>query len=579
MKLAINVETDAVQSAGALQSVKGGSTLAIHARFVRGAAAEPVGEETIEAALKRAPGGDMTLLASVAPGGFSEAGAPFTYVAEMDLDTAAIRAALGYGTGDSADDAGPLDCVLEIAWGEAPKRRSASVAVQLVQPVGYDEGEPVDPEAPSGHTHEIADVQGLEAELDAKADLVDGKVPAEQLPSSAVAARVTVANEAARAALTLADVQNGDYVYQSDNSTLYQVTDAQWLGQENSLDAFTAMATVAWESVTNKPTEFPPEAHTHSISDLTDLPAIGGGDMGDIATLGQLNSVQSDAANAQSAADNAQSAIDTHTGNEQAGTHIAAATDTARGTIEIATAAEAKALSSATLALTPSTLKDVIGDNPLNGKWVWENGFGIAYDPTTKLVEIQGMRYLANGTVEKLPAPQTSWGASIEMLGLLTLACKWGQSPVYGPGGMWLARANQGTSLIYGSHTTAQVGVYLGTPWLYMASAISLANGDTITGNVTGATAKVYQATGLPGSVQDFSIYDITGLFTTADTNLSVNGTPTGVGISNTVWGTSPDHKLLVYLNYTAATGCSVFAVQNRTGGNMYFSLNFEGSL
>jgi hypothetical protein len=244
MKLAINVETDAVQSAGALQSVKGGSTLAIQARFVRGTVAEAVDEATIEAALKRAPGGDMPLLASVAPGGFSEATAEFTYVAEMSLDTPAIRAALGYGTGDSADDAGPLDCVLEIAWGAAPKRRSASVAVQLVQPVGYDEGEPVDPEAPSGHTHEIADVTGLEAALDAKADLVDGKVPAEQLPSSAVTARVTVADETALLALTAGDVQNGDYVSVADGSealsgAVLEVVDGTKLGHASlHLNAF-----------------------------------------------------------------------------------------------------------------------------------------------------------------------------------------------------------------------------------------------------------------------------------------------------------------------------------------------------
>jgi hypothetical protein len=71
-----------------------------------------------------------------------------------------------------------------------------------------------------------------------------------KLPDSAIDARVTVANAAARLALTISAVQNGDYVYQTDTTTLYQVTDQTALGTEA---AFTAMATVAWGAVTGKP--------------------------------------------------------------------------------------------------------------------------------------------------------------------------------------------------------------------------------------------------------------------------------------------------------------------------------------
>ncbi|MEI6395054.1 MAG: hypothetical protein WCT12_28590, partial [Verrucomicrobiota bacterium] len=62
--------------------------------------------------------------------------------------------------------------------------------------------------------------------------------------------KITVATQAARLALTITDVQNGDYVFQTDTSILYEVTDQSALG---TAAAFTALATVTWDQVTGKP--------------------------------------------------------------------------------------------------------------------------------------------------------------------------------------------------------------------------------------------------------------------------------------------------------------------------------------
>ncbi|MBL9115502.1 MAG: hypothetical protein JNJ83_10900 [Verrucomicrobiaceae bacterium] len=61
-------------------------------------------------------------------------------------------------------------------------------------------------------------VEGLDAALAAKADLVSGKVPTDQLPSIAITNTFVVANEAAMLALT---AQTGDLAKRTDNSRMY----------------------------------------------------------------------------------------------------------------------------------------------------------------------------------------------------------------------------------------------------------------------------------------------------------------------------------------------------------------------
>lgn len=72
------------------------------------------------------------------------------------------------------------------------------------------------------------------AELDA-----NGKVPSSQLPALALERLTTVADQAARFALTTAEVQDGDIVKQTDTLTTYVVTDDSQL---NSAAGYTVIA-------------------------------------------------------------------------------------------------------------------------------------------------------------------------------------------------------------------------------------------------------------------------------------------------------------------------------------------------
>jgi hypothetical protein len=93
-------------------------------------------------------------------------------------------------------------------------------------------------------------------------------------------------------------------------------------------------------------------------------------------------------------------------------------------------------------------------------------------------------------------------------------------------------RGNQGVTTT-GGGITSNSGQY----FIAWSSAITLAQDDVIVGNVTGASGKVYKS----GSVSDTWLYDLSGnLFSTADTNFTVNGTPSGRAITNTAFGTSP---------------------------------------
>ena len=93
-------------------------------------------------------------------------------------------------------------------------------------------------------------------------------------------------------------------------------------------------------------------------------------------------------------------------------------------------------------------------------------------------------------------------------------------------------RGNQGATTTGGGIITNN-----GPYWIAWSSAITLAQNDVIVGNVTGASGKVYKS----GSLTDTWLYDLSGdLFSTADTNFTVNGTPSGRAITNTGFGTSP---------------------------------------
>lgn len=94
-------------------------------------------------------------------------------------------------------------------------------------------------------------------------------------------------------------------------------------------------------------------------------------------------------------------------------------------------------------------------------------------------------------------------------------------------------RGNQGVTTT-GGGITASNGPY----WIAWSGGITLAQDDVIVGNVTGASGKVFKS---GAGLTDTWLYDLTGnLFSTADTNFTINGVSSGTAITNTAFGTSP---------------------------------------
>ena len=105
--------------------------------------------------------------------------------------------------------------------------------------------------------------------------LTSGTVDIERLPQGALERLIKVANEAARYALTTADVQLGDTVQQLDTGIMYVVTDTDHLDSAAGYTEYTAgtAASVPWSGVTGKPT-FAAVATSGAYSDLTGTPTI-----------------------------------------------------------------------------------------------------------------------------------------------------------------------------------------------------------------------------------------------------------------------------------------------------------------
>jgi hypothetical protein len=84
--------------------------------------------------------------------------------------------------------------------------------------------------------------------LDSNGNILDALIPKNAKPRVAV-----VANQAARFALTTADVQNGDVVWQDDEGKAYFITDDTQLGSNAGYKASASVA-LAWNDVQNRPT-------------------------------------------------------------------------------------------------------------------------------------------------------------------------------------------------------------------------------------------------------------------------------------------------------------------------------------
>jgi hypothetical protein len=100
-------------------------------------------------------------------------------------------------------------------------------------------------------------------------------VPLANIPKAALERCYIVANDAARLALTTAQVQNGDTVKVSDTNKMYFVKDDTKLNNENGYEPYTSgtsvtVQSVDWANVTNKPTKFTPEEHgSNLVTSLT----------------------------------------------------------------------------------------------------------------------------------------------------------------------------------------------------------------------------------------------------------------------------------------------------------------------
>jgi hypothetical protein len=192
---------------------------------------------------------------------------------------------------------------------------------------------------------------------------------------------------------------------------------------------------------------------------------------------------------------------------------------------------------------------------------VWNN---IVYTVgTTAGKRLRGTISLPNNTETKL-FNATAFG--VGRVGLSYYV--YGDTAAVGRGSLIAsARGNQGDTEI---NDTNNVAVFSNsTYWVAFGSAVTLTTGDTLTGNVTGATAKVWHSSALNNTSRtDVWLYDVTGIFSSADTNVERNGTPTGVGISNSVWGASPAAGNVYFFYQTRDTSGNIMpACFQRQGG------------
>ena len=102
-----------------------------------------------------------------------------------------------------------------------------------------------------GHTHTESDITGGISVTNLKLGPNNEKISTSLLPDAALGNFVVVADQAARLALTLSDVQNGDVVKQNDTGILYFVKDQTQLGTEAAFEEFRAgtAASVNWEDI------------------------------------------------------------------------------------------------------------------------------------------------------------------------------------------------------------------------------------------------------------------------------------------------------------------------------------------
>ena len=120
-----------------------------------------------------------------------------------------------------------------------------------------------------------------------------------------------------------------------------------------------------------------------------------------------------------------------------------------------------------------------------------------------------------------------------------------------GYGARMKLRGNQGVTV-----TGSGISAYNGPYFIAWSGGISLSQNDVIVGNSTGATGKVFK---VGASLTDTWIYDLSGnLFSTADTNFTVNGVASGKAITNTAFGTAPANGIYLFVAPKDSSDASV---------------------
>lgn len=156
--------------------------------------------------------------------------------------------------------------------------------------------------ATSSHRHSFLDLQNKPTTLSGygitdaaslshghdASDIVSGTIDIARLPSGAMGSFITVENEQERFALSPANVHNGDTVQQEDTGVMYRVIDNTNLNNNSGYKEYTAGAasSVPWTGVTGKPEAFTPSAHTHTISDISNIATAS------VASAGQLTTAR-----------------------------------------------------------------------------------------------------------------------------------------------------------------------------------------------------------------------------------------------------------------------------------------------
>lgn len=135
--------------------------------------------------------------------------------------------------------------------------------------------------AAKSHKHGNGDITGIDA-----SKVTSGVLDIDRIPPAALERCVVVADDTARFALTADNAQNGDTVKVTATGKMYFVKDSSNLGSEAGYELYTAgsAASVPWSGVTGKPSAYTPIAHTHTVSQISDMEEALDADIDNIIT-------------------------------------------------------------------------------------------------------------------------------------------------------------------------------------------------------------------------------------------------------------------------------------------------------